>query len=77
MRAEPPFMARSTSANVAMLVSPAVVIAKAPCATPQRTAHSTGLPARKPIEVAQMRFPRCAPQLSQSGPNRNPSGHGM
>ncbi len=48
MRAEPPFMARSTSASVAMLVSPAVVMASAPWATPQRTAHSMGFPASKP-----------------------------
>ena len=37
-------MARSTSASVAMLVSPGVVMARAPWATPQRTAQSTGLP---------------------------------
>jgi hypothetical protein len=48
IRADPPFMARSTSASVAMLVSPGVVIASAPCATPHFTAHSTGFPARNP-----------------------------
>ena len=48
MRALPPFIARSTSASVAMLVSPGVVMASAPWATPQRTAHSMGLPARIP-----------------------------
>jgi hypothetical protein len=30
MRGEPPFMARSTSAKVAMLASPGVVMANAP-----------------------------------------------
>jgi putative ABC transport system permease protein len=38
-RAVPPFIARSTSASVAMLVSPGVVIASAPCAAPHSTAH--------------------------------------
>jgi hypothetical protein len=48
MRAEPPLMTRSTSANVVMLVSPGVVMARAPCATPQVTAHSMGLAASSP-----------------------------
>ena len=38
MRTLPPFMARSTSARVAMLVSPGVVMASAPWATPHWTA---------------------------------------
>jgi hypothetical protein len=38
-RAVPPFIARSTSASVAMLVSPGVVIASAPWAAPHSTAH--------------------------------------
>ena len=41
-------MVRSTSARVAMLVSPAVVMARAPWATPQRTAQSMGLRASSP-----------------------------
>src|ERR1035437_4064292 len=48
MRAEPPLMMRSTSASVAMLVSPGVVMARAPWATPQRTAQSMGLAASRP-----------------------------
>ena len=34
MRADPPRITASTSESVAMLVSPGVVIASAPCATP-------------------------------------------
>ena len=48
IRAEPPFMMRSTSESVAMLVSPGVVMARAPCATPHLTAQSMPLPASRP-----------------------------
>ncbi len=41
-------MTRSTSASVAIVVSPGVVIARAPWAAPQSTAHCGSLPARKP-----------------------------
>ena len=47
-RAVPPFITRSTSASVAMLVSPGVVMASAPCAAPQSTAYCAPFPARKP-----------------------------
>lgn len=47
-RAPLPFMTDSTSFNVAMLVSPGVVIAMAPCAAPYSTACCGVLPARKP-----------------------------
>ncbi len=43
-----PFMTFSTSARVAMVVSPGVLIANAPCAAPHSTAHSGDRPARKP-----------------------------
>ena len=46
--AVPPFITRSTSASVTMLVSPGVVIASAPCAAPHSTAHCGPLPASKP-----------------------------
>ena len=45
-------MARSTSASVAMLVSPGVVMASAPCATPHFTAHSTGFAGQEPVDQA-------------------------
>jgi hypothetical protein len=38
-RAVPPFITRSTSDRLAMVVSPAVVMASAPCAAPHSTAH--------------------------------------
>src|SRR6185369_3968390 len=47
-RAVPPFITRSTSLSVAMLVSPGVVIARAPCAAPHSTAYCGPLPARSP-----------------------------
>ena len=43
-----PFIARITSANVAIVVSPGVVIASAPCATPHSSAHCGSLPASRP-----------------------------
>jgi len=48
IRAEPPRITASTSESVAMLVSPGVVMANAPCATPHWTAHSASLPASNP-----------------------------
>ncbi len=47
-RAVPPFITRSTSARVAMLVSPGVVMASAPWAAPHSTAYCGPLPARNP-----------------------------
>jgi len=47
-RAVPPFITRSTSASVAMLVSPGVVIASAPCAAPHSTAHCAPRPVSRP-----------------------------
>src|ERR1035441_8186032 len=47
-RAPPPFIIRCTSSNVAMVVSPGVVIASAPCAQPQFTAQSAPFSFRKP-----------------------------
>src|SRR5204863_1063782 len=47
-RAVPPRITRSTSASVAMLVSPGVVIASAPWAAPHSTAHCAPFSARKP-----------------------------
>ena len=47
-RAPLPFMTDSTSLSVAMLVSPGVVMARAPCAAPYSTACCGVLPARKP-----------------------------
>ena len=43
-----PFIARITSANVAIVVSPGVDIASAPCATPHSSAHCGSLPASRP-----------------------------
>ena len=43
-----PFIARITSANVAIVVSPGVDIASAPCATPHSSAHCGSLPASSP-----------------------------
>ena len=48
MRAPAPFISRSTSGNVTMVVSPGVVIARAPCAAPHSTAHFASLPVRNP-----------------------------
>ena len=47
-RAPPPFMSFRTSSIVAMLVSPGVVMARAPCAAPQSTAHCGPLAFKKP-----------------------------
>src|ERR1019366_7519631 len=47
-RAPFPFMAASTSLSDAMLVSPGVVMARAPCAAPYCTASWGVLPARNP-----------------------------
>jgi hypothetical protein len=44
IRADPPSITLSTSAREAVLVSPGVVMASAPWATPQATAHAAGLP---------------------------------
>ena len=46
--ADPPFATRSTSASVAVLVSPAVVMASAPCAAPSSTARRRSSPVRSP-----------------------------
>ena len=51
-RAEPPFMTRSTSARVAMVVSPGVVMARAPWAAPQSTAHCGSLPGQEAVDEA-------------------------
>ena len=47
-RAVPPFITRSTSGRVTMLVSPGVVMASAPCAAPHSTAHCAPRSVRKP-----------------------------
>ena len=47
-RAEPPRRRRSTSVSVAIDVSPGVVIASAPWATPYASAVSVSLPASSP-----------------------------
>ena len=47
-RAPLPFMTASTSLREAMLVSPGVVMASAPCAAPYSTASCGVLPSRKP-----------------------------
>ena len=47
-RAVPPFITRSTSARVAIVVSPGVVMARAPWAAPHSTANCAPLPASKP-----------------------------
>ncbi len=47
-RAVPPFITFSTSLSVAIVVSPGVVIASAPCAAPQSTAHCGPLLLSKP-----------------------------
>ncbi len=47
-RADPPRITRSTSERRAMVVSPGVVMARAPWAAPQSTAHWGSFPARKP-----------------------------
>ena len=44
----PPPTSFSTSARLAMVVSPGVVMASAPCAAPYSTASAALLPARKP-----------------------------
>ena len=48
MRAPAPRMTCKTSFSVTMVVSPGVVIAKAPCAAPQSTAHCEPCPVKKP-----------------------------
>ena len=52
MRAEPPRITASTSGSVAMLVSPGVVMASAPCATPHWTAHSCTFAGKQSIDQA-------------------------
>ena len=47
-RAPPPPASLSTSALVAMVVSPGVVIASAPCAAPYSTAVCSGSPSSRP-----------------------------
>ena len=47
-RAAPPRITRSTSASVDMEVSPGVVIASAPCATPYASDDSGSAPLRRP-----------------------------
>ena len=47
-RAPPPFITFRTSSRVAMLVSPGVVMARAPWAAPQSTANCGPRPDRKP-----------------------------
>ena len=49
-RAVPPFMTRSTSASVAMLVSPGVVMASAPWAAPHSTAYCGPLAREKAVD---------------------------
>src|SRR5262249_34974935 len=48
MRADCPFMRFCTSCQVAMDVSPGVVMARAPCAAPHSRDHCTSCPLRSP-----------------------------
>ena len=59
IRAEPPSITRSTSAREAVLVSPGVVIASAPWATPQATAQAAGFP---------ISIPKIRPEANESPP---------
>ena len=51
-RAVPPFITRSTSARLAIVVSPGVVIARAPWAAPQSTAHCGALAGQEAVDEA-------------------------
>src|SRR5690349_19763480 len=48
IRAECDFITRRTSSKVAMVVSPGVVMASAPCAAPHSTVHWASFPLKKP-----------------------------
>ena len=52
IRAPPPRTSRSTSASVAIEVSPGVVIASAPCAAPYSTAVCRSLAVQEPVDQA-------------------------